>query len=59
MTIQEKVKASIRDVADFPKAGILFKDITPILENPVLCREITASLAEPFINQEINDFSNK
>lgn len=54
MTIEEKVKASIRDVADFPKQGILFKDITPILENPVLCREIAASLSEPFKNQEIN-----
>lgn len=54
MTIEEKVKASIRDVADFPKQGILFKDITPILENPVLCREIAASLSEPFKNEEIN-----
>ena len=24
----------IRDVADFPKAGILFKDITPLLQSP-------------------------
>ena len=24
----------IRDVPDFPKPGILFKDITPVLENP-------------------------
>ncbi len=54
MTIEEKVKASIRDVVDFPKPGILFKDITPILENPVLCREITSSLAEPFRNLDID-----
>lgn len=54
MNIEEKVKASIRDVADFPKPGILFKDITPILENPVLCREIAVSLSEPFKTQEIN-----
>ncbi len=32
MTIGE-VKALIRDVPDFPKPGILFKDITPVLEN--------------------------
>ncbi len=32
MTIGE-VKALIRDVPDFPKPGILFKDITPVLQN--------------------------
>ena len=28
----------IRDIPDFPKKGILFKDITPILGDPVLFR---------------------
>ena len=28
------LEESIRDVADFPKPGILFKDITPILSDP-------------------------
>jgi adenine phosphoribosyltransferase len=54
MSIVEKVKKAIRDVPDFPKPGILFKDITPILENPVLCREIVSELAEPFRSQEIH-----
>ena len=31
-----KLKAAIRDVPDFPKPGILFKDITPILNDPAL-----------------------
>jgi adenine phosphoribosyltransferase len=35
MTI-EQIKAAIRDVPDFPKPGILFKDITPILADPAL-----------------------
>jgi adenine phosphoribosyltransferase len=30
----EQVKALIRDVPDFPKPGILFKDITPLLADP-------------------------
>ena len=38
--IEEKLKATIRDIPDFPKPGILFKDITPILLDPKLCREI-------------------
>jgi adenine phosphoribosyltransferase len=34
-----RLAAAIRDVPDFPKPGILFKDITPILANPDLFRE--------------------
>jgi len=34
----EKLKAAIRDVPDFPKKGIVFKDITPILADPALFR---------------------
>ena len=34
----DKLKAAIRDVPDFPKPGIIFKDITPILSDPVLFR---------------------
>lgn len=33
------LKAAVRDVPDFPKPGIMFKDITPILKDPVLFRE--------------------
>ena len=35
MTIED-LKLAVRDVADFPKEGILFKDITPILHDPKL-----------------------
>jgi adenine phosphoribosyltransferase len=34
----EEVRAAVRDVPDFPKRGIVFKDITPILSDPVLFR---------------------
>lgn len=34
----DKVRAAIRDVPDFPKPGILFKDITPVLADPALFR---------------------
>ncbi len=34
----ETLRAAIRDVPDFPKPGILFKDITPVLGNPALFR---------------------
>jgi adenine phosphoribosyltransferase len=48
MTLQEKVKASIRDVADFPRPGILFKDITPLLAQPALVEQIINSLTKDF-----------
>lgn len=38
-------RALIRDVPDFPRAGILFKDITPVLEHPDALLEVTQLLA--------------
>ena len=32
----EKLRAAVRDVPNFPKTGIVFKDITPVLNDPVL-----------------------
>jgi len=34
----ERLRAAVRDVPDFPKKGILFKDITPVLSDPDLFR---------------------
>src|ERR1041384_4427979 len=34
----EKLRRAVRDVPDFPKKGIVFKDITPVLNDPVLFR---------------------
>lgn len=38
--------AGIRDIPDFPKPGIIFKDITPLLENAKLFRDAIQSMAE-------------
>src|SRR3984957_4354482 len=38
--IADQIKSAIRDIPDFPKPGIIFKDITPILKNPQLCMDI-------------------
>ncbi|MES2448737.1 MAG: adenine phosphoribosyltransferase [Bacteroidota bacterium] len=43
--LQTKIKQTLRDVADFPKPGIVFKDITPVLKDAALCAEITEALA--------------
>ncbi|MEZ0580010.1 adenine phosphoribosyltransferase [Nocardioides sp. MH1] len=36
----------VRDVPDFPSAGVLFKDITPVLADPAAFRAVVAGLAE-------------
>jgi adenine phosphoribosyltransferase len=38
--IDQQIKSAIRDIPDFPKPGIVFKDITPILKDPDLCERI-------------------
>jgi adenine phosphoribosyltransferase len=35
----DPLRAAVRDVPDFPKKGIIFKDITPILSDPALLRQ--------------------
>jgi len=46
ITLEHRIKEVIREVPDFPKPGILFKDIMPIMQDPQLCRDITASFCE-------------
>jgi adenine phosphoribosyltransferase len=52
--IQEKIDAVIREVPDFPKPGINFKDITPILQNPQLCKEITEAICREFPKNKVD-----
>jgi adenine phosphoribosyltransferase len=52
--LTESLKAAIRDVPDFPKPGIVFKDITPVLSNPGLLRRITEAMAAPFMDGGIS-----
>jgi adenine phosphoribosyltransferase len=44
----------IRDIPDFPKPGILFRDITPLLQSPAAFRETIRLLAQPFRGQGID-----
>jgi adenine phosphoribosyltransferase len=54
MQLSEKIKRAIRDVKDYPKPGIIFKDITPILADPVLRKEIVDGLVQEFRSQKID-----
>ena len=46
--IADVVRRTIRDVPDFPKPGILFKDITPVLASSSLFGKVMMALAAPF-----------
>ena len=45
LNVENEIKKNVRDVVDFPKKGIVFKDITPILKIPKLCTAIINELS--------------
>ncbi len=52
-TLIKDVKARIREVPDFPKPGILFKDVTPVLADPYLFGRVVNAMAAPFFGRHI------
>lgn len=50
----EDLKKAIRDIPDFPKKGIIFKDITPLLQDPALFRKAVDALCEKFKNANVD-----
>ena len=48
------IASLIRDVPDFPRPGVLFKDITPLLADPQALRAATEALAAPYRNNRID-----
>lgn len=52
--VAAELKSAIRDVPDFPKKGIIFKDITPLLKDPALFKKAVDALAAPFENKKID-----
>ncbi len=54
MRFMEDVKALIRDIPDFPKPGIVFKDITPVLSNGQVFQKLIDRLKDRFQNQKID-----
>ena len=46
MTLKDKLKRLIRDIPDFPKKGIIFKDITPLLKDGSAFRQAVDVLAD-------------
>ncbi len=47
----DRLKAKIRDIPDFPKPGIIFKDITPLVKDPEAMRFAIQQLIQPFLTK--------
>jgi len=48
-----RLKDKIRDIPDFPKEGIIFKDITPLVKDPATLRLAVHQLLQPFLGRDI------
>lgn len=50
----DEVKRYIRDVQDFPKPGILFRDITPLLQHGPMFQRVIETFVDRYANQQID-----
>jgi adenine phosphoribosyltransferase len=53
MILQERLRTTVRDVPNFPKPGILFKDITPVLADVALRDELVTAIVHRFQSDKI------
>ena len=49
----DRLRNKIRDIPDFPKPGIIFKDITPLVKDPAALRLAVHQLIYPFLGRDI------
>ncbi|MEY3191279.1 MAG: hypothetical protein RIS10_1396 [Pseudomonadota bacterium] len=50
----DRLRNKIRDIVDFPKPGIIFKDVTPLIADPATLRLSVHQLIHPFLGRNIN-----
>jgi adenine phosphoribosyltransferase len=53
MAIEQYIQSFLRDVPDFPKPGIIFKDITPLLADATARKKVVDEIALHFAGQDI------
>ena len=51
---EDKIKKGIRNIPDFPKKGIQFKDITPLLMKPKLYSEVIETFSKRYSSMDID-----
>jgi adenine phosphoribosyltransferase len=53
-SVSDHLRASIRDIPDWPKPGVTFKDITPLLNDPVAFASAVDALAGAFLTAKVD-----
>ncbi len=48
LTLERRVQDALRPINDYPKPGIVFQDITPVLADAALFRDVVEGMARPF-----------
>lgn len=48
-SVSERLRGKLRTILDFPKPGIVFRDITPLVRDPALLRLAVHQLLQPFL----------
>jgi adenine phosphoribosyltransferase len=54
LSLSTTLKSLLRDVNDFPRKGIVFKDITPLLAAPMVRKEVVKAIGDHYKNQGID-----
>ena len=52
--LQTEIRSAVRDIPNFPKPGIVFKDITPVLGDAALFQRLTNAMARPFADDRVS-----
>jgi adenine phosphoribosyltransferase len=51
--VAKRVQRTLRAIPDYPKPGILFQDITPVLRDGTLLRDVVTEMVRPFSNSQV------
>lgn len=54
MTIEQELRSAIRTIPDYPKSGIMFRDITTLLGNPRAFRRAVDELVQPWAGTKMD-----
>jgi adenine phosphoribosyltransferase len=53
-TLERRIRDTLRPIKDYPKPGIVFQDITPVLADGALFHDVVAAMAQPFADSEVS-----
>jgi adenine phosphoribosyltransferase len=53
-SLERRIRETLRPIRDYPKPGIVFQDITPVLADAALLQDVIAAMVEPFAGSEVS-----